>query len=73
MSDRERVLDKLRTILDTEKGGPEITAQLRAAELLGRSVGIFKDIVETKHVRTYEEVKAELDRRLAEVEDKALH
>jgi len=60
LSDRERVLTKLRDMLDTTEGGPAVTAQLRAAELLGKSVGLFKDVVETKQVRTPEEIEAEL-------------
>jgi hypothetical protein len=66
VSDRERVLDKLRVTLDTTEGGPAVTAQLRAAELLGKSVGMFKDVqqVQTKP-RTVEEVRAELEERLA--------
>jgi Asp/Glu/hydantoin racemase len=66
LSDRERVLDKLRAMLDTTEGGPIQTAQLRAAELLGKSVGLFKDVTVTEEpVRTAEEIREEIQRRLA--------
>jgi Asp/Glu/hydantoin racemase len=66
LSDRERVLDKLRAMLDTTEGGPIQTAQLRAAELLGKSIGLFKDVTVTEEpVRTAEEIREEIQRRLA--------
>ena len=72
LSDRERVLSKLRDMMDTTEGGPAVTAQLRAAELLGKSVGLFKDVVETTRVRSSDEVRAELERMLdAATEDSA--
>jgi hypothetical protein len=65
LSDRERVLTKLRVMLDTEEGGPAVTAQLRAAELLGKSVGLFKDVQVQEVPRSAEEIQAELEERLA--------
>ena len=41
--------------------------QLRAAELLGKSVGLFKDVVETVVQRSSEEIQAELKELLATV------
>ncbi len=67
LSDRERVLTKLRDILDTTEGGPAVTAQLRAAELLGKSVGLFKDVQVQEVKRTPEEITAELEELLAAV------
>jgi len=68
LSDRERVLDKLRTMLDTTEGGPAVTAQLRAAELLGKSVGLFKDVQQVQEEpRSPEELQAELEERLAKL------
>jgi hypothetical protein len=62
LSDRERVLSKLRDLMDTEEGGSAINAQLRAAELLGKSVGLFKEVqMKEKEPRTVEELQAELD------------
>ena len=43
LSDRERVLDKLRYFMD--HAGPGDGTKIRAAELLGKSVGLFKDVV----------------------------
>lgn len=65
LSDGERVKDKLRTIMDTIEGGPVQMAQLRAAELLGRTVGLFKDVQETVDLRTSADVRAALESRLA--------
>jgi phage terminase small subunit len=69
LSDRERVLTKLRDMMDTEEGGPVVMAQIRAAELLGKSVGLFKDVVETKPQRSADEIRAELEERLAAFTD----
>jgi hypothetical protein len=41
---------------------------LRAAELLGKSVGLFKDVVETTDSRSSEELLAELDAMLEQTE-----
>ena len=72
LSDRERVLTKLRDMMETTEGGPAVTAQLRAAELLGKSVGLFKDVVETTKMRSADEVREELERMLdAATEDSA--
>ena len=65
LSDRERVLTKLRDILDATEGGPAVTAQLRAAELLGKSVGLFKDVQVQEAPRSADEVRAELEEKLA--------
>lgn len=76
LSDRERVLTKLRDMMDTKEGGPAVTAQLRAAELLGKSVGLFKDVVETKPQRSADEIRAELEERLTaylDQPDSAVH
>ena len=48
---------------------PADSAKIRAAELLGKSVGLFKDVVESKRQRSPEEIKKELDRRLSMLED----
>jgi hypothetical protein len=69
LSDRERVLTKLRDMMDTEEGGLVVTAQLRAAELLGKSVGLFKDVQVQEVPRSAEEVRAELEDLLAGLSD----
>jgi hypothetical protein len=64
LSDREKVLNKLRYFMDHAL--PSDSAKIRAAELLGKSIGLFKDVTVTeKPARTAEELQEELDRRLA--------
>ena len=76
VSDREKVLGKLRGWID-----PEVTvaedgtvhkalasaSELKAAELLGRSVGLFKDVLVEDRKRTSGEVAGELERTLADM------
>ena len=62
VSDREIVLAKLRLMV--ESALPSDSMKIRAAELLGRSVGLFKDVIETKEHRTAEEILADIDARL---------
>tara|TARA_R100000329_G_scaffold51622_1_gene47617 strand:+ start:2766 stop:3179 length:414 start_codon:yes stop_codon:yes gene_type:complete len=66
LSDRERVLSKLRHWLDHAESGD--SNRIRSAELLGKSVGLFKDVVETTDSRTSEELLAELDAMLEQTE-----
>ena len=65
LSDKTRVLGRLRDWMD---GGDSTSNQLRAAELLGKSVGLFKDVVETTDSRSSEELLAELDAMLEQTE-----
>lgn len=62
VADREAVLAKLRDWLDSAT--KDDLAKIRAAELLGKSVGLFKDVVETAPARTVAELEAELEERL---------
>ena len=66
LSDKERVLSKLRHWLDHAESGD--SNRIRSAELLGRSVGLFKDVVETTDSRSSEELLAELDAMLEQAE-----
>jgi hypothetical protein len=68
ITDRERVLDKLRNTLDTTEGGPAVMAQLRAAELLGKSIGLFTEVIESKPTsdKTPAELRALLEQKLKE-------
>tara|TARA_R100000995_G_scaffold18469_1_gene7562 strand:- start:2735 stop:3148 length:414 start_codon:yes stop_codon:yes gene_type:complete len=66
LSDRERVLSKLRHWLDHAESGD--SNRIRSAELLGKSVGLFKDVVETTDSRSSEELLAELDAMLEQTE-----
>ena len=67
LSDRERVLSKLRNWMDTADS--TMGNQLRAAELLGRSVGLFKDVVETTDTRSSADLLDELEAVLAAIDD----
>ena len=58
-SDRERVLTKLRHMLDNAE--PSDGNKLRAAELLGKSVGLFKDVVETQQSVSSDDLIGELE------------
>jgi hypothetical protein len=68
VSDRDRVLQKLREKLDSADTDAN---QLRAAELLGRSCALFTDVLDDKRKRTPEEIKQELQERLAMLADPA--
>ena len=59
LSDRERVLSKLRQWTDSAEAGD--SNKIRAAELLGKSVGLFRDVVETSESRSSDELLAELE------------
>lgn len=62
VSDRERVLTKLRHLLDNAE--PSDSAKLRAAELLGKSVGLFKDVVETTDSKSSSDLLSDLENLL---------
>ena len=75
VSDRERVLTKLRSACDGEK---TTMLELRAAELLGKSVGLFKDVQVQEKPMSTEEIEAELEEKLTAFgwipdPDKAVH
>ena len=67
LSDKDKVLRKLRNVMDQNEGGPVVMAQLRAAELLGKSTGLFKDVQVSESPRTASEIQDELELRLAEL------
>ena len=67
LSDRERVLSKLRHWMDTAEAGD--SNRIRSAELLGRSVGLFRDVVETTEGKTSDELLSELEAMLESVPD----
>ena len=63
LSDRDRVLEKLRTWMDHADATDG--NKLRAAELLGKSVGLFKDVtISSDSERPSHEVAAEIEQRL---------
>jgi len=59
VSDKERVLDRLRQWTDSAE--PSDGNKIRAAELLGKSVGLFKDVIETNESRSSDDLLAELE------------
>jgi len=62
-SDRQKVLQKLRDW--TESAEPTDSNKIKAAELLGRSVGLFKDVVETSNgKRSASDIESDLMDRL---------
>ena len=69
LSDRERVLSKLRQWTDSAE--PADGNKIRAAELLGKSVGLFRDVIETSESRSSDEVLAELEAMIESVADDA--
>ena len=70
LNDRERVLEQLRHFMD--HAVPSDSVKLRACEMLGKSIGLFKDVVETKVYRSPDEILADIDRRLA-IDEESLH
>ena len=69
LSDRERLLNKLRTLLDNPEGIPTEQVALKTADFLGKSIGLYKDVIETHQPRSVEEIQAELERHLAALDD----
>ena len=67
LSDRERVLSKLRAWTETAESGD--SNKIRAAELLGKSVGLFRDVVETSESRSSDELLSDLEAMLEQVAD----
>jgi len=66
LSDRERVLQRLRHLLEHAEGTPAEQVALRAADLLGKSVGLYRDVqVVQEAPRSVEELQVELEERLA--------
>ena len=61
------MLSRLRQWTDTAE--PADGNKIRAAELLGRSVGLFRDVVETTEGKTSDELLSELEAMLESVPD----
>jgi len=62
LSDREQVLSKLRGWMECAEGADAM--KIRSAELLGKSVGLFKDVVEQKQETTSADIEAKLQAKL---------
>jgi len=65
LSDREKVLSKLRGWMECAEGADAM--KIRSAELLGKSVGLFKDVVEQKSTSSSAEVEAKLQAKLEQL------
>lgn len=63
VSDRDLVLKNLRQWTRGD-GEPPSSAQLRAAELLGKACGLYRDIVETRTERPAADILGEIEKRL---------
>lgn len=63
VSDRDMVLKNLRQWTRGD-GEPPTSAQLRAAELLGKACGLYKDVVETRTERPAADILGDIERRL---------
>ena len=62
VSDRDMLIDNLRRW--TKGDETPTSGQLRAAELLGKACGLYRDIVETRTERPASEVLADIEQRL---------
>jgi organic radical activating enzyme len=45
-------------------------SRVRALELLGKSIGLFSDVIETKETRPSEQIEEEIEERIAELLEK---
>jgi len=73
VSDRDAVLSKLRAWLenntDPNTGLEPSPAQLQAANLLGKTVALYTDKVETSEQKSSDQISAEIEQRLAQLLD----
>ena len=64
---RNYVIDQL---YKESKESDSDSARIRALELLGKSVALFSDVVETKEARSSEEVEADIEERIQALLDR---
>ncbi len=64
---RNYVIDQL---YKESKRSDSDSARIRALELLGKSVSLFSDVVETKEARSSDEVEADIEERIQALLDK---
>lgn len=67
-SDRERILSRLRALLDSPEGTAAENISLKAAHLLGQTLGLYEKRVtmdDRREDRTPEQIRAELEQRIA--------
>lgn len=66
LSDRERVLNKLRELMDSAKTE---SVQLGAAVALGKTIALFTDVTEDRTaVKDIDQIDREIEKRLAEID-----
>ncbi|GEM_PF-2515666 len=68
IGDKKRVLTKLRDLLDNAQGVPAEQVMLRTADLLGKSVGLYKDVQVQEQQRSVAEIEAEMEEMLDRLE-----
>ena len=70
LTDREKVLEKLRYFMN--EATPQDSSKIRAAELLGKSIGLFTDVIESKGQPDLSpaELRATLEQKLTALLDK---
>ncbi len=72
INDREMVLSQLHHFI--ENATPADSAKIRAAELLGKSVGLFSEVIVNKsEEKTIEDIDREIAERIAELEEAVKH
>ena len=70
VSDRDRILSRLRTLLEAPEGTPAESISIKAEHLLGQTLGMYQKRVEVddKRDRTPEEIRREIEERIASLE-----
>ena len=64
---RNYVIDKL---YKESQESESDASRVRALELLGKSIGLFSDVIETKETRPSEQIEEEIEQRLTELLEK---
>jgi len=64
LSDRDRVLTKLRTLLENAEGTSAEAIMLKAADLLGKSCNLYRDTLQVEIHESASDIRLELEQRL---------
>ena len=64
MSDAELVAGKLREVVEQMDTGRPMNTQIKACELLGKTAGMFTDVLEVRDTRDASEIRTELEEKL---------
>jgi hypothetical protein len=64
MTDAELVAGKLREVVENMDTGRPMNTQIKACELLGKTAGMFTDILEVRDTREASEIRQELEEKL---------